>query len=584
MTTVSASRPLVVYTCTRVQTASPVDSILDEDPVDVFPLGDDGYLEQEKGATDKPFYGVYTGSISWPEGTGAKVTIGAAVGGVLPLGAATVSVIGGGYPAGGPVGSLVGCTISAFFVGNGGQLAWGTVTTNGLRQVASAQVFGGGKDFTNTGPALFDVVASCNREYWPLAFAHQKSGAEWDALYAAARAGLFDILGMGDDHDEAISNWTHLLTDMTSRYDASHPWWQSASSTADVLAMFKTMVAGYNLIRAKFYNDPPPALNLVDIPFGLQGAPGVSPADFPVYYTYKDYGPNMAKGGSLLRIVRLDTLTFKHPYNYAPESAKTMLGATQKGWLYATLADAKQRNMSVVILSPKDIGNKDNGDSWRGTGGGATGYFTELNEILTAIHVNDWPVAAWLGGDRHQPHAGMFRVSAGAACDALCLCAAPFGADPAGLTPYEENIWVDLSPDACQYATIRLLDDAVEVASIDAYTRTERFGAVIAFGKRIPREIRKAEPPPQQPKQMLPRTARNTLAVTTGAFIYTNRSASAQVVNIKGGTVSALARSRDGTTFDAVAYNSVGTELLLQVGDMVRITNTVVPTLAYYAT
>jgi hypothetical protein len=502
-----ASRPLLVYSCTRIQTALSLSVLLGFNPVDTFCLGDDVYLEQVFGSTTDHFYGRYSDSISAPAGAGVGVTVGAAVNGALPAGAATVIAGGAGYPAAGAIGSLSGCTISAFFLPIGGlqpgQIpASGTITTDGTRAVVSANVYHGGTLYDNVGSATqMRVVASCNREYWPLKWAHQKAGAEW-ALLQAMRAAGMKLYCMFDDH-ELISNLTFASTDLTSRSGGGAPWWQSMSGQTNLLNFWREAVAGFGLTSALYYDNPTPQDNPTDIPAGLVGAPGVTPNDFKIRYHYVDYGAKMVRGGKLLRVMQFDTMSFKSPYNATDDgtgtSGKTMLGFTQMRWAIEKTKEAKALGMSVVWLMPKDPANFDNGDSWRGTGGGALGYNGEWNYLLGQIEALDLPVAAVLGGDRHQPHAAWFDIRNGDAGSLLTLCPCPLGADPAGMSPYPQNIYVNRDPDVCVAGLVSLLDDAVRVQIVDAHTGKEMFGADVPLGQRRPREIRCVSPDPQKP-------------------------------------------------------------------------------------
>lgn len=508
-----ASRPLVVYSCHRPQTGMSVRKLLALKPADIYSLGDDVYLEQVFGSTADPFYGRYSDSVSAPDGSGCRVQIGAAVGGALPVGAATVLAPGSNYPAGGPTGTLVACTISAFFIpltglAPGQTPASGRLTTNSSRQVASITVDFGGDGYTNAGAAEFTVVASCDALFWLLKFDHQKADEGWRYLYARRAAGDFRVFSQFDDH-ELISNLTFATADLTSRTGGSSPWWESQGGQAPMLAFWRTASAGFDLIRQSYYDNPPPSGNSGgDIPAGLVGAPGVTADDFPVRYHAQDYGPNMERGGTALRVIHLDTMSYTSAYNAVDDgnglTGKTKLGKTQVQWLLNQLRDAKSRGMAAVVLSPKDLGNVDNGDSWRGTGGGALGYVGELNYLLGRIEAEDLPVAAWLGGDRHQPHVALFDTRNGDAGTLLSVCPCPYGADPAGLTAYPQNIWTNRDLDAAVFGTISLLPGAVRVQIVDAHDPSvELFGADIAFGQRRPYAVRGAQQLAAKPRASL---------------------------------------------------------------------------------
>lgn len=495
------TRPIAaIYSCHRVGRPMRWDSLLQAKPVDVYNLGDRWYLEEVFGASDTPFYGRYSDSISAPNGTGCRIQIGAPTAGVLPTGAATVLAAGNGYPAAGPVGSLTACTISAFFIPLtglvDGQLpATGRLTTTGSRQVASAVVDFGGNGYTATGATEYMVVASCNAMFWLLKGDHQLADPGFAAFYARWLAGEFLHYGIDDDH-ERISNLTFAASDLTSRNGGSSPWWESQGGQAAMLAFWRTTEEGCNLLFAKHYNNPPKRPNLVDIPYGLQGAPGVSPRDFDIQYHAKDYGLAGQRGGNRLRLVQLDCVRYKHPYDATDDgtgtAGKTMLGYSQVRWALDQARDAKAQGMAVVYLLSKDIGNRSNGDSWRCVTGNAKGYQGELNYMLATIEAENLPVAGWIGGDRHQPHAGLFSTARGNAGNALSLCPCPFGADPAGIDLYDELIWANRDPNVAVYLNVGLLADATWFSIHDADTCAELFYAEVPHGSRVPRMWRGA--------------------------------------------------------------------------------------------
>lgn len=85
----------------------------------------------------------------------------------------------------------------------------------------------------------------------------------------------------------------------------------------------------------------------------------------------------------------------------------------------------------------------------------------------------------------------------------------------------------------------------------------------------------------QQTLKLLGRNPSNTIAVqVVGAspYLYTNSGDFDMTAVVTGGTVSAVAFTRDGTNFYTVA-TATNASLTLNPGDAVRITYTVLPTL-----
>lgn len=86
-------------------------------------------------------------------GSGASITIGAAVSGVLPTAAPTVTAGGTSYP--------VSQTLPVRYVSSTGvATATGTVTTNGSGVITSATVTNGGGSYTNGAPEAMRIVGN----------------------------------------------------------------------------------------------------------------------------------------------------------------------------------------------------------------------------------------------------------------------------------------------------------------------------------------------------------------------------------------------------------------------------------------
>jgi len=75
--------------------------------------------------------------------------------------------------------------------------------------------------------------------------------------------------------------------------------------------------------------------------------------------------------------------------------------------------------------------------------------------------------------------------------------------------------------------------------------------------------------------------ARLAITVTASPFIYQNTDPTAQNVTVVGGTVSQIAVSRDGATYDNINM-STGVQVHLAKGDYVKVTYSVAPTMFKY--
>jgi alkaline phosphatase D len=88
----------------------------------------------------------------------------------------------------------------------------------------------------------------------------------------------------------------------------------------------------------------------------------------------------------------LDCRRFRSVNDGPDDASKTMLGATQKAWFLAALAQSTAPFKLVFTSVPLDYGVGD--DHW-------AGYTTEREEILAAIKLMATPGVLFLSGDQH---------------------------------------------------------------------------------------------------------------------------------------------------------------------------------------
>lgn len=256
---------------------------------------------------------------------------------------------------------------------------------------------------------------------------------------------------------------------------------------------------------------------------------------------------------------------------------KTLFGKTQLAWIKSTIQAAVAKGIqSIVIASTKDLFNVDNNDGpWQ--------YAAERDALLLWIHQNNYPVS-WLCGDKHYPHVGISRVANGDPYDAIGVCACPFGQGMGTLTQYRQNVWAYGRADGTVIGSIFVDTDAktTTLTIHDAWSLDPLFSAVIPFGARIP-NAGGITTSVTAPTAHTPAPFVNTVTPTTGAYIYKNTDNRPQLVTVAGGTVTNIARSRDNNVFTTIPLPTTGLgsvlggDFYLAPGDMLKITNTVVP-------
>lgn len=262
-------------------------------------------------------------------------------------------------------------------------------------------------------------------------------------------------------------------------------------------------------------------------------------------------------------------------------NTKRCLGLTQvndiKGWLEdAMLKGIKE----IVMASTKDLFNLDNGD-------GPYKYVVERDDLLTYIHTGGgvraggYPVI-WLTGDRHIPHAGISRVSDGAAYDCLAVCACPFGSGRSSLTQYKQNVWSNPRNDTNVFGDIFVdtVAKIVRLSIIDSWSLETMFSATVPFGSRLPTVVTSSVAP-VAPQAVSPVRTTGSQIAGNSPYTYKNQTNRPVQLIITGGTPSAAAYSRDNSTFDTMAF-AVGTAYYILPGDFLKITYTGTLTYSLY--
>lgn len=244
-----------------------------------------------------------------------------------------------------------------------------------------------------------------------------------------------------DDHGLGGSNWDHTIAAAQENTSIG------ATTQAQVLTHWRNAVTGFGLIRAKYSDDPALGAPNGNIPLAMVGTASVE--DYPVEYFYVDYASGgellaisrdlpsaaLSSGSLVVRVIKIDCLSYKSPRDNPDNSSKELLGVAQTQWLKDVLIDARSAGVkAVLIASDKDLFNVDNADGWYN-------YANRRDNLLQWIHDNNHPVAGWIVGDRHYWHVGQDSIDRGGSYDCLCVCACPFGtAQSSQLSFYTRNL------------------------------------------------------------------------------------------------------------------------------------------------
>lgn len=309
----------------------------------------------------------------------------------------------------------------------------------------------------------------------------------WRELLARRNAGQMLISWAGGDDHRWADNADHTVTQAQSGGGPT-----GATTQADVNAIAAAWYTAHRELGATYWDYPTAASmasNNGDVPSApAAGGAAMAASAFPVIYHYLDFDRAGNLGGTHVRVIVPDLITYRSPITATDNSSKVCLGATQEAWFMAAVRGAWAAGFKhIVIASSKKLyardasgryGNGENTDTW-----GA--YTTERDRIFGALHSEGIRVVH-ISGDRHSPNVVRRTVADHAASfDCLDLCACPAGvinnADGQGDTTGQ--LWVRSS--ASRYESVFGAvevgdDDRLRVSIRDARSGRIRWGCWVA--------------------------------------------------------------------------------------------------------
>lgn len=394
---------------------------------------------------------------------------------------------------------------------------------------------------------------------------------EWSKFWTTVRANNIPVYAQADDHDFLGDNWDFSLTSAVGSFPGAGSFGQvvDPTTTSDVLNIWRIRNQGWQWFKTTYLSNPPSKTGNKDIPANMVAVSGVSGEDFPIDYFYKDFGANGEAGGTAVRVIFTDSLSYKSIKTDPETSAKTFLGATQTAWMQSLMLDAKTKGFGMVILvSTKDIFGNDNLD-----GMGNYTYWRD-NSLLTFIENNNIPCCV-VSGDKHLAHTSIARKANGDITDLVVHCSSPFGSRHSDLAQHKQLVWAANRADMPVYETVTIdgINKTVTLSTMDGYDNTLLCQDVIPWGSRLPTSsFRKSLVPPPARLGYI----RTAISVPASTVAWQNTTGRAITVTTVGGTVSDISVSQDGTTFDSLG---VQRQVILQNGDSMKVTYTVAPTM-----
>lgn len=343
-----------------------------------------------------------------------------------------------------------------------------------------------GSDVTAT--SIHPDVPAGQAAYWLTLYDQQFNETGPQQLFALRAAGLTKVVNIWDDHGKAWNNadWTPINSPMWDKDGGVY------ATPAQIAAYFKVCDAGGELVRAKYFDNPPPSAPNGDAPSALAGY--LAPSDIKVEYFYWDIDRTgqvtTSTADAIARLIFPDLVRYKDPYAGTDGPAKTTLGTTQKAWLKAVSLAAKAAGIpNIFWVFSKNWWTQDNAD-------GMKSYTYERAELWQFIEDNDLPVIH-ITGDRHTPHSQLLRTADGAPYNGHVVCMCPFGSDATAMVQVESTLHWDNRNDAVVYGVIELDADAraITLQIVDAWpgdvsgTPAVRYLARHRFGERLPYEV-----------------------------------------------------------------------------------------------
>lgn len=310
----------------------------------------------------------------------------------------------------------------------------------------------------------------------------------WRELLARRAAGQMLISWAGGDDHRWADSADHTITQAES---GAGP--VGAGLTQSQVNAVATVWYTAHRELANTYWDYPTAASMNgnngDVPSApAAGGAAMAASVFPVIYHYIDFDRNGNVGGSHVRVIVPDIITYRSPITATDNSSKVCLGATQEAWFMAAVREAWAAGFQhIVIASSKKLyardssgryNNGENTDTW-----GA--YTTERDRIFGTLH-NEGIRVVHMSGDRHSPNVVRRTVADHAAAfDCLDLCACPTGvihnADGQGDTTGQ--LWVRNSASRYEpvFGSIEFGDDGRMRAAIrDARSGLMRWRCYVA--------------------------------------------------------------------------------------------------------
>lgn len=373
-----------------------------------------------------------------------------------------------------------------------------------------------------------------------------------------------------DDH-EYWNNLDHSISQAAASWTGGDGQIHTISTKAHVLALWDIANAGHDLVLAQYFDNPPRNAYNGDVPNEMRGF--ADPSKYKIKYWATDHGANGEIGGNVYRILRMDDVSYKNKQDDTDNANKQYWGPAETKWFLDQCRDAKAKGMVVIVSSPKDYGNNSNSD-------GPTSYRTVTNAVMQAVHDEDLPVAGWLCGDKHTPHASISRVANGQSFDSLWVVACPFGQNVGAMATFAQQVHVNTKPDECVIGvvTVDAANREVGIGFVDAYTLDTRVMYWVPFGARVPsRMTSNGQPTYYSP----PANLKFNPTMPASDAAYTNTTRKNQMVLLVGGaSVTDVKYSVDGTNYESIG---VQRHFMLAPNHSFKVTySSTAPTLSVY--
>lgn len=252
----------------------------------------------------------------------------------------------------------------------------------------------------------------------------------WSDLKTAMDAGTIKVSWAGGDDHRWADSCDHTVESalLTST---------GASTQALVNSMAQVWYTAHRSLGNTYWNYPTSASlnsNNGDIPAACFRESQVPSASwFPVIYHYVDWGIGGVLGGTDIRVIVPDLITYRDPLVDTDDTSKELWGPVQEAWIENAITTAWESGFKYIVIASSKK-RFDSGTSGR-YGSGANSdvlnkYSAKFDGLMNRLDAKGINGIIMLSGDRHTPQVNLaVKGVNGDTYNLLDVCGCPSGVE-----------------------------------------------------------------------------------------------------------------------------------------------------------